>query len=58
LDIREDRWGYRRRRNPKGYGQRSKAQGALIYAESRQKAERALIYTGYYYDTYGIGTPW
>ena len=22
------------------------------------KTKRALIYTGYYYDTYAIGTPW
>ena len=24
----------------------------------RKKVQRASIYTGYYYDTYGIGTPW
>jgi len=24
----------------------------------REKTQRASIYTGYYYDTYGIGTPW
>jgi len=36
----------------------AKDQRASIYTELRDKVQRALIYTGYYYDTYGIGTPW
>ena len=53
-----------------GIQKEKETQRALIYTESRQKlrelryvwaetkAQGTSIYTGYYYDTYGIGPPW